>query len=58
MAAVPFFDQRKIVRFLDGLPAMDEGTRIAVDGLLMNLLSACVLQGRFRLAMGDLSGSP
>jgi asparagine synthase (glutamine-hydrolysing) len=54
MAAVPFFDQGKVVRFLDGLPAMDESTRVAVDGLLMNLLSACVLQGRFQLGMDDL----
>jgi asparagine synthase (glutamine-hydrolysing) len=54
MGAVPFFDPRRVVRFLDSLPAMDESTRVAVDGVLMNLLSACVLQERFQLAIGDL----
>src|SRR5262249_10551381 len=51
MLAVPFFDVRKVVRFLDRLPEVDESTRVAVDGVLMNLLSACVLQKRFQLAM-------
>jgi asparagine synthase (glutamine-hydrolysing) len=54
MGAVPFFDPRKVVRFLDSLAAMDESTRVAADGVLMNLLSACVLQERFQLAIGDL----
>jgi asparagine synthase (glutamine-hydrolysing) len=51
MAAVPFFDRYKVVRFLDRLPSMDESTRVAVDGVLMNLLSACVLQKRFQLGV-------
>ena len=42
------------LRFLDSLPAMDESTRVAADGVLMNLLSACVLQERFKLAIRDL----
>lgn len=54
MGAVPFFDPRKVVRFPDSLPAMDESTRVAADGVLMNLLGACVLQERFQLAIGDL----
>ena len=55
MGGVPLsLDPRRVVRFLDSLPAMDESTRVAVDGVLMNLLSACVLQERFQLAIGDL----
>jgi asparagine synthase (glutamine-hydrolysing) len=54
MGAVPFFDPRRVVRFLDSLPAMDESTCLALDGVLMNLLSACVLQEHFQLAIGDL----
>jgi hypothetical protein len=41
MGAVPFFGPRKVVRFPDSLPAMDESTRVAADGVLMNLLSLC-----------------
>jgi predicted RNA-binding protein with PUA domain len=51
MAAVPFVDPRKVVRLLDRLPALDESDRVAVDGVLLALLSACVLQKRFHLAM-------
>jgi asparagine synthase (glutamine-hydrolysing) len=50
LAALPFFDQRKVVALLDRLPAMTDGERTAWDPLLMAVLSACVLQERFRLA--------
>lgn len=50
LASLPFYDQKKVVALLDRLPAMDAGARTAVDPALMMLLSACVLQERFRLA--------
>jgi asparagine synthase (glutamine-hydrolysing) len=50
LASIPFFNQKKIVSLLDGLPAMDENARVAYDQVLMLLVSACVLQERFHLA--------
>jgi asparagine synthase (glutamine-hydrolysing) len=50
LAAIPFFDQRKVVALLDDLPEMDAGERVAVDQILMLLTSACILQEGFRLA--------
>ena len=50
LRSIPFFDQEKVVALLDGLHGMDEGSRIATDQVLMSLVSACVLQDRFRLA--------
>src|SRR3989442_10849851 len=45
-----FFDRAKGMALLDRLPDMDAGERTAVDGTLMMLLSACVLQQRFALS--------
>jgi asparagine synthase (glutamine-hydrolysing) len=50
LAAIPFFNQKKVIGLLDSLNTMDEGSRIANDQVLMTLVSACVLQERFRLA--------
>jgi asparagine synthase (glutamine-hydrolysing) len=47
---VPFFDQAKVVRLLDGLPALEAGEQVAIDPILMMLLSACVLGERLALA--------
>lgn len=47
---IPFFDQKKVVRLLDNLNAIDEGSRVAVDQILMLLVSASVLHNGFRLA--------
>ena len=47
---VPFFDQTKVVRLLDGLPALQPGEQVAIDQILMMLLSGCVLGERFALA--------
>ena len=47
---LPFFDQHAVVALLDRLPAMDVGSRVAYDQILMMILSACALQERFRLA--------
>jgi asparagine synthase (glutamine-hydrolysing) len=49
LASIPFFDQRKVISLLDSLNLMDEGSRVAYDQVLMLLVSACVLQQRFRL---------
>lgn len=48
--SLPFFDQKKVVAVLDGLDAMDEGSRVAIDQVLMVLVSACVLQQGFHLS--------
>jgi asparagine synthase (glutamine-hydrolysing) len=50
LTAIPFFDRKKVVDILDRLPSMDEGARVTNDQILMMLVSACVLQERFRLA--------
>jgi asparagine synthase (glutamine-hydrolysing) len=50
LADIPFFNQKKVIGLLDSLHTMDEGSRIANDQVLMSLVSACVLQDRFRLA--------
>jgi len=50
LAALPFFNQKKVVSILDNLHTMDEGSGVANDQVLMILLSACVLQERFRPA--------
>jgi len=47
---IPFFDQARVVRMLDGLPALEPGEQVAIDPILMVLLSACVLGERFALA--------
>jgi asparagine synthase (glutamine-hydrolysing) len=50
LKSMPFFDQKKIIRFLDSLATMDEGARVANDQVLMTVVSACVLHERFHLS--------
>ena len=50
LASIPFFDQKRIVRLLDSVDTMDEGSPVANDQVLMILVSACVLHERFHLA--------
>jgi asparagine synthase (glutamine-hydrolysing) len=50
LAAIPFFNQKKVIALLDSLSTMDEGSRVANDQVLMTVVSACVLQERFKLA--------
>jgi asparagine synthase (glutamine-hydrolysing) len=50
LASLPFFNRKAVVALLDRLPAMDQGSRVAYDQVLMVILSACVLQERYRLA--------
>lgn len=49
LGSLPFYDQQKVIALLDELPVMAEGDRVAWDPVLMSILSACVLQDRFRL---------
>jgi asparagine synthase (glutamine-hydrolysing) len=47
MSSLAFYDQAKVVAALDGLPALDTDARIALDPVLMVLLSACCLHQRY-----------
>ena len=49
LAAMPFFDRKKVITLLDNLDTMDENARVAYDPILMTVLSMCVLQERFKL---------
>jgi asparagine synthase (glutamine-hydrolysing) len=49
-AAIPFYDQKKVVKLLDDMDDMDDADRLANDPILMSLTSASVLQERFKLA--------
>lgn len=51
LASLPFFDQKRVIELLDRMPGMDEGTRPANNQVLMLLVSTCVLQKRFGLAV-------
>ena len=55
MRAIPFFSQKAVVALLDRVPAMDAGARTALDPLLMQLVSLCVLQERFGLSNGAVN---
>lgn len=50
LAAIPFFDQKKVIGLLDRIGSMDEGARVAYDQVLMLLVSACILHEGFQLA--------
>ena len=49
LRALPFYDQKKVVTLLDRLPGMSDQDRTVWDQVLMTVLSACVLQERFKL---------
>ena len=49
MASVPFYNQAAIIQLLDQIPNMNENQRLAIDPILMRMLSACILQKRFEL---------
>ncbi len=50
LAGLPFFDRGKVIGLLDRLYAMDDGSRVANDQILMMIVSACVLNERYRMA--------
>ena len=49
LSSFPFYDQKKVVAVLDRLPAMSDSERIAWDPALIWVLSACVLQEKFKM---------
>jgi asparagine synthase (glutamine-hydrolysing) len=51
LGALTFFNRDKVIAILDQLPNMDNGQRTVVDGMLMIILSACILQERFHLSI-------
>ncbi|MCI0447504.1 asparagine synthase C-terminal domain-containing protein [bacterium] len=51
LGALTFFNRNKVIAILDQLPNMDDGQRTVVDGMLMIILSACILQERFHLSI-------
>jgi asparagine synthase (glutamine-hydrolysing) len=50
LRSMPFFDQPKVVRMLDALPKVDQMAHITNEQVLMMVLSACVLQDRYRMS--------
>jgi asparagine synthase (glutamine-hydrolysing) len=50
MAELPFFNYDRVSTLLDQLRGADETQRAAHDGMLMQMLSACVLAQRYRPA--------
>ena len=49
MAEVPFFKHNAVVKFLDSLPSLQPSERVALDPMVLLLLSFCILQERFKL---------
>jgi asparagine synthase (glutamine-hydrolysing) len=47
---MPFVDRARVARLLDGLGELDPGAQVAIDQILMMLLSGCVLGERFGLS--------
>jgi asparagine synthase (glutamine-hydrolysing) len=52
LAAIPFYDQKRVIALLDRLPTMSEPDLLAWDPILMTVLSACVIQKRFAVGNG------
>ncbi len=52
MRSMPFFDAKKVIELLDGFSTDGGSSAVANDEVLMSLLSACVLQERFKLSEG------
>jgi asparagine synthase (glutamine-hydrolysing) len=50
LASIPYFDRGRVIGLLDRVETMDEGSRVAIDQVLMLLVSACVLHDGFHLA--------
>jgi asparagine synthase (glutamine-hydrolysing) len=52
LAALPFFDQAKVIALLDRLPHMPDSEHVPWDPVLMTVLSTCILREHFRLEPG------
>lgn len=44
----PFFDPERVRQLMDGIDALTPDARAALDGVILRMVSACVLQERFR----------
>jgi len=49
LASLPFYDERRVRRLLAGVPCLDPARRAALDPLLMEIASLCVMHERFGL---------
>ncbi len=49
LAALPFYDGKKVINMLDQIPSMSATEKTVSDLILTMILSACVLQERFNL---------
>jgi asparagine synthase (glutamine-hydrolysing) len=47
---VPFYDRRKVIALLDSVPGRSAAAQAAIDPVLMQLLSTCVMAERFGLS--------
>jgi asparagine synthase (glutamine-hydrolysing) len=47
---VPFFDRQRVLAVLDSWPSLAPAARPAVDGLLLQVLTSCILAERFGLS--------
>lgn len=50
LAAVSFYDQKKVIALLDKLGSMEKKDCIAWDPVLMSILSTCILQEKFQIS--------
>ncbi|MDH3325378.1 MAG: asparagine synthase (glutamine-hydrolyzing) [Gammaproteobacteria bacterium] len=46
-SALPFIDNRKLIKYLDGLPQLSSDKQVANESLLMELTSLCFLQKHY-----------
>lgn len=50
MNSLPFYDQKAVISLLDRLPKIDSRKHASIDFVLMEILSACILQEKFGLS--------
>lgn len=58
LESIPYFDQKKVIGLLDSVDEMEQGSRVAIDQVLMMLVSACVLQEGFKLSAATRDAEP
>lgn len=47
---MPFFNPKKVIHFLDNIHNVEDNSKIAMEALLMEMLSLCMLQKHFSLS--------
>lgn len=50
LESLPFFDSKKIIKYLDDIPKLDAGMKVGAEALLMEILSLCMLQKNFQIS--------